>query len=127
MTRANPVQGLAPDALTHSWLYMPVILDALLGHDAATAVNDRHFCGFSPFVQADPSLVGLPLPFNSYWDIVGRYKTLFENNGITFDLVRNHFDGPNHIPGNLQERLINPVHNAYFYFHNIVLTFTGAV
>jgi hypothetical protein len=107
---------------------MPVILDALLGHTDATPDDERPFCSFSPFAQADAAhYPGLPLPFHSYWDIVARYTLLFHTHGITFALIRRHFDGPNHIPGNLQERLIDPVFNGIIYLEKIVLTFTGAV
>ncbi len=127
MTRANPIHG-RPAPATQSWLYMPVILDALLGHTAATPDVERPFCSFSPFAQADAAhYAGLPLPFHSYWDIVTCYKRLFEDNGITFALIRRHFDGPNHIPGNLQERLINAENDGYLYCLGIFNAFTGAV
>jgi len=119
------IYGFQP---TQSWIYMPIILDALLHVTHLTPLNQRPFPALSPFIYLDrdafeidghPLALDEPLPCHSYHDIVARYDTLFQNNGITFDLIRPHFDGHNHIPSRLQESLIHADPIGRLYADNI--------
>jgi len=127
MTLANPIHGRGFQP-TQSWIYMPIILDALLHVTHLTPLNQRPFPALSPFIYLDrdafeidghPLALDEPLPCHSYHDIVARYDTLFQNNGITFDLIRPHFDGHNHIPSRLQESLIHADPIGRLYADNI--------
>ncbi len=115
---------------THSWLYMPVILDALLQIDENTGESDRPFPSFSPFFQVDfPTALGIRVRsprFQCYFDIVRYYRELFERQGITFQSVSEFFDGANHIPDEKQEVLIGlGDHITMAYLHNIIFKLTG--
>jgi hypothetical protein len=71
---------------THSWIFMPIILGALLGVDAI--------------------FTAMPKPI---WlrHVIERYRRLFHRLGVTLESLTQYFDGQNHFHALVQEQLMH--------------------
>lgn len=82
-----PAPGQPPP--TFSWLYMPLLLDAL-GHTLSF-----------PFLR--PRMLG-----DERWvDLVARLRTALQREGYDLDWFVLHADGPSHLPAHVQNHLVN--------------------